>query len=44
VELLALRSLLYEEAKARNPKRWTGRTRDWERVGEVALNPAYEAA
>lgn len=44
VELLALRSVLYEEAKARNPKRWAGKTRDWGRVEEVALNPANEAA
>ena len=44
VELLALRSLLYEEARARNPKRWTGKTRNWEHIANVALNPADEAA
>lgn len=37
--VLARRQKVYEAAKARNPRRWTGPTRDWEPVGEVHLNP-----
>jgi len=42
VELLARRTALYEAAKARNPNRWTGDTRDWGRPEEVVLNPAAD--
>lgn len=38
-EILERRERVYAEAKARNPERWTGRTRDWSRVNEVRLNP-----
>jgi putative transposase len=38
-EILAHRREVYENAKARNPKRWTGSTRNWTPVGVVALNP-----
>lgn len=39
VQILARRAELYEAAKARNPSRWTKKTRDWSREEEVALNP-----
>jgi len=39
VEILRQRKEVYEEAKRRNPKRWSGKTRNWEPVGEVILNP-----
>jgi serine/threonine protein kinase len=36
---LAKRHALYEAAKARNPARWSGGTRNWTPVGAVDLNP-----
>lgn len=36
--ILARRKRVYEAAKARRPERWQGDTRDWDFVGEVALN------
>ncbi len=36
--LLAKRHGLYEAAKARNPARWSGGTRNWTSVGAVDLN------
>jgi putative transposase len=38
--LLAKRKEVYEEAKRNNPSRWSGRTRNWEPITEVSLNPA----
>jgi putative transposase len=37
--LLAQRKGLYEQAKSRNPQRWSGATRDWTAPSEVWLNP-----
>jgi len=37
--LLTRRHDLYEAAKARNPARWSGHTRNWTPVGAVDLNP-----
>lgn len=37
--LLAKRADVYEAAKAANPGRWSGATRNWQPVGEVYLNP-----
>jgi putative transposase len=37
--ILAGRQEVYEQARARHPNRWSGKTRDWERVSEVHLNP-----
>lgn len=38
--ILSKRHQLYQEAKANHPERWNGRkTRNWEPVGPVALNP-----
>lgn len=37
-DLLAKRREVYEEAKQRNPGRWSGQTRNWDWVKEVVLN------
>lgn len=37
--LLANRTAVYQAAKEKNPSRWSGNTRNWERKNEVALNP-----
>jgi len=37
--LLEQRDALYLEAKAKNPNRWSGQTRNWQRVNRVDLNP-----
>jgi len=37
--LLAKRTEVYEAAKAKHPERWSGKTRNWQRVQEVYLNP-----
>jgi len=39
--VLANRSDLYERARKRNPKRWSGKTRNWSVAGEVYLNPKH---
>ncbi len=41
--LLADRDEVYAAAKARNPERWTGNTRNWKPVGSVWLNPEKES-
>jgi len=38
IEILEKRHQVYLEAKASHPERWTGTTRNWEHIGEVALN------
>ena len=37
--LLAKRAQVYEAAKAANPQRWSGATRNWQPVRVVHLNP-----
>jgi transposase InsO family protein len=37
--LLAARHDLYQQARRANPRRWSGRTRDWTPVTSVTLNP-----
>lgn len=37
--ILAKRTAVYAEAKARHPERWSGEIRNWEPVQEVWLNP-----
>lgn len=37
--ILEQRKALYEQAKASQPARWAGSTRNWERVDSVDLNP-----
>jgi putative transposase len=39
VAILANREIVFAEAKARNPERWAGDTRDWTRIETVTLNP-----
>jgi putative transposase len=41
--LLQARHTLYQEARDRNPARWSGKTRDWNPVGAVTLNPERES-
>ena len=42
-EILEKRDELYQDAKRKQPLRWSGKTRDWKRVGEVWLNPENSA-
>jgi putative transposase len=37
--ILAERSVVYEKAKELNPRRWSGKTRNWSPITEVFLNP-----
>ncbi len=39
VEILANRRRVYEQARRRNPSRWSRQTRNWNRVDVVILNP-----
>ena len=41
--ILAIRREVYEQARRRNPNRWSGRTRNWEPVTVVRLNPERAA-
>ncbi len=38
-EILSRRASVYEQARAKNPSRWSGKTRDWSEIREVFLNP-----
>lgn len=38
LDILAKRHKVYIDAKAKNPQRWAGKTRNWNPVQEVALN------
>ncbi len=40
--ILAKRDQLYQKAKAVNPNRWAGKTRDWSPIETVTLNPTTE--
>jgi putative transposase len=40
--ILVERREIYEAARKRNPERWSGNTRSWERVEVVKLNPERE--
>ena len=42
--ILERRSEVYEEAKKKHPKRWSGDVRDWEMIATVYLNPEKECA
>ena len=42
-EILRARHALYLEARERNPRRWSGKTRNWSRIERVTLNPEKEA-
>lgn len=39
---LTRRASLYANARAQNPQRWSGRTRNWQPAGPVWLNPENE--
>jgi putative transposase len=39
-QILMTRRQVYEQAKKRNPSRWSGSTRNWEPIREVRLNPS----
>jgi putative transposase len=40
--ILENRMTVYQAAKDRNPNRWSGITRNWQPIGNVALNPEKE--
>lgn len=40
--ILENRKKVYEEAKLKNPSRWSGKTRNWEKVDKVFLNYLQE--
>jgi putative transposase len=42
VEILENRKRVYAAAKERNPNRWSGETRNWERPEKIWLNPDRE--
>lgn len=42
IGILAKRKVVYEMAKAMNPARWSGETRDWAPIAAVRLNPCNE--
>jgi putative transposase len=37
--LLAQRKAVYEDARRKHPQRWSGATRNWQRIAAVHLNP-----
>ncbi len=39
VEILEQRKKVYAAARKKNPERWSGKTRNWERIETVELNP-----
>jgi len=41
-DALASRAQLYANARAQNPERWSGKTRNWQPAGPVWLNPENE--
>jgi hypothetical protein len=42
-EVMQQRQAVYEAAKETNPKRWSGRIRNWDLPEEVWLNPEKES-
>jgi len=36
---LSNRRSVYEEAREKHPERWSGRTRNWDRIEAVYLSP-----
>jgi hypothetical protein len=41
--ILSARHEVYRQARERNPTRWRGKTRNWEPIGAVTLNPERDA-
>ena len=42
VEILKNRNEIYKAANIKNPSRWSGKTRNWDAVTTVKLNPLKE--
>ena len=42
--ILANRASLYANARAQNPQRWSGKTRNWQPAGPVWLNPEKDSS
>jgi putative transposase len=42
--VLAARHALYQQARQANPRRWSGRTRNWNPIGAVTPNPERDRA
>jgi transposase InsO family protein len=42
MSILQRRTALYEQARAKNPQRWSKNTRQWTPISEVQLNPTKE--
>lgn len=40
IDILIKRKAVYDEARSRHPNRWSGDTRNWDRIEVVHLNPA----
>jgi transposase InsO family protein len=43
-DILGARHALYQQAQERNPRRWSGATRNWTPIASVTLNPERDAA
>lgn len=41
--ILEARHAVYEQARARHPRRWSGHTRNWRHIDHVTLNPERDA-
>ena len=39
IQILENRDVLYQRARAEDPSRWSGATRNWKRPGVMTLNP-----
>ncbi|MCK5847861.1 MAG: IS3 family transposase, partial [Caldisericia bacterium] len=42
IAILNNRREVYREAKLKHPERWSGVTRNWDRIDQVALNPVND--
>lgn len=42
IEILKNRNEIYKNAKQKNPNRWSGKTRNWDAVTSIKLNPLKE--
>ncbi len=43
-EILKQRQRVYERARRRNPRRWSGATRNWQSIQRVYLNPEKKSS
>jgi len=44
LKILSARSRVYAAARRLHPERWSGKTRNWEPIRVVCLNPEYDNA